>query len=290
MTAEALAARFDRDRARLRAMAFRMLGSVQDAEDATQRAWIKATRADLAEIANLHAWFTTVVARECLDMLRARRRRNELPLEEELATADRELAPSAEEEVIRLESISRALLVVLERLSPAQRVAFVLHDLFAVPFDEIATALNRTPTAAKKLASTARQQIRPDTVASEDSAAGADLAVVRAFLKASREGDMAALLGILAPDIVRRADRQLVPAGVPTEVRGARAVAEETRLFAPRAQAGEVALIDGSAGVVIAPSGRLRAVLRVTIHAGRIHTIDLMDATRAASAHITLAQ
>jgi RNA polymerase sigma factor (sigma-70 family) len=287
MKEQALAVSFDNDRARLRALSFRMLGSVEDAEDAIQRAWMKTARSEFDDVANLSGWFTTVVSRECLDMLRARRRRNELSINEELATADRDITPSAEEEVIRIESVSRALFVVLERLSPAQRVAFVLHDLFAVPFEEIALILNRTPTAAKKLASRARQQIGPHAVESTESAV-ADLAVVEAFLKASRDGDIVTLVHILAPDVVRRADATLLPSGVATEVLGAQAVAEETKVFAPRARVGVVMMIDGAPGIVVAPGGRLRAVLRVAIRHGQIHGVDLADEQRSRAADITL--
>lgn len=254
-------------------MSYRMLGSLDDAEDAIQRAWFKAARSDLDEVANLSGWFSRVVSRECLDMLRTRRRRAELPLNEESA-ADRDHALSAEEEVIRVESVSRALLVILDRLTPAQRVAYVLHDLFAVPFDEIGAVLDRSPAAAKKLASKARSQIGPQRSPPGEVAA-ADIKLVEAFLTAARHGDLTTLLAILAPDAVRRADAQLVPAGVATEVRGARAIAEETTLFAPRARVGAVVLLDGAPGIVIAPGGKLWAILRVAIQDARIHEIDL---------------
>jgi RNA polymerase sigma-70 factor, ECF subfamily len=289
MQADVLAARFEYDRPQLRAMSYRMLGSIEDAEDAIQRAWLKAARSDLDAVSNLSGWFARVVSRECLDMLRARRRRSELPLHEELGTAEQDGAPSAEEEVIRTEAVSRALLVVLDRLSPAQRVAFVLHDLFAVPFDEIADILDRTPTAAKKLASKARLQIGPHKPRSPDESRGADIELVDAFLNASRHGDIATLLEILAPGVIRRADVSLIPAGVSTEVQGARAVAEETRVFAPRARVGAVVMIDGFPGIVIAPGGHLRAILRVTIADGQIHQIQLSDPVHLPDVDITLA-
>lgn len=286
MQADALTARFEHDRPHLRAMSYRMLGSIEDAEDAIQRAWLKAARSDLDAVSNLSGWFTRVVSRECLDMLRARRRRSELPLNEDWGTADHDLAPSAEEEVLRVEAVSRALLVILDRLTPAQRVAYVLHDLFAVPFDEIADILDRSPAAAKKLASKARLEIRPHETG--DAPAGADVAIVEAFLNAARNGDLATLLDILAPGVVRRTDASLVPAGVAAEVRGARAVAEETKLFAPRAAVGAVVLIDGSPGIVIAPGGTLRSILRVTIVDGQIHEIDLRAPHQLPNAVITL--
>jgi RNA polymerase sigma-70 factor (ECF subfamily) len=288
MQADVLAARFERDRPHLRAMSYRMLGSIEDAEDAVQRAWFKAARSDLDAVSNLSGWFSRVVSRECLDMLRARRRRGELPLNDDWGTAGHDPAPSAEEEVMRVEAVSRALLVVLDRLSPAQRVAYVLHDLFAVPFDEIADILDRSPVAAKKLASKARREIRPHDQRVRDAAAGADVAIVEAFLNAARDGDLATLLDILAPGVVRRTDASLVPAGVATEVRGARAVAEETKLFAPRAAVGAVVLLDGSPGIVIAPGGKLRSILRLTIVEGRIHEIDLRAPHQLPDVVITL--
>lgn len=290
MQADELAARFEQDRAYLRAISHRMLGSLDDAEDAIQRAWLKAARSDLDEITNLTGWFSRVVSRECLDMLRTRRRRGELPLKEDWGTVDPGLAPSAEEEVIRVESVSRALLVVLDRLTPAQRVAYVLHDLFAVPFDEIAVILDRSQAAAKKLASKARRQIGPAPSRSGDVTAVADVELVQAFLNAARDGDLTTLLEVLAPDVVRRAEASLVPGGVANEVRGARAVAEETRLFAPRARVGAVVLLDGAPGVVIAPAGKLRAILRVAIHDGHIAEIDLSTPNHLPDIVITLVE
>lgn len=288
MQADELAARFERDRPHLRALSYRMLGSLDDAEDAIQRAWFKAARSDVDEVENLSGWFSRVVSRECLDMLRTRRRRAELPLNEESGTADRDLALSAEEEVIRVESVSRALLVILDRLTPAQRVAYVLHDLFAVPFDEIGAVLDRSPAAAKKLASKARLQIGPQRSPAGEVAA-ADIKLVEAFLNAARHGDLTTLLEILAPDVVRRADVKLVPTGVATEVRGARAVAEETTLFAPRARVGAVVLLDGAPGIVIAPGGKLWAILRVAIQDARIHEIDLNSPAQLPDVAITMA-
>jgi len=267
-----------------------MLGSVEDAEDAIQRAWLKAVRSDLDGVENLSGWFARVVSRECLDMLRARRRRNERPLREELAIAERDLAPSAEEEVIRVEAVSRALLVVLDQLSPAQRAAFVLHDLFAVPFDEIATIMGRSPDAAKKLASKARLRIGPDPRRSSDPTLVADVELVDAFLKAARTGDIGTLLEVLAPGVVRRADPSLLPAGIPAELQGAQAIAEETQVFAPRARVGTVVLIDDAPSVVIAPGGKVRAILRLTIRDAQIQEIDLVDAARCPVGHITLAR
>jgi RNA polymerase sigma-70 factor (ECF subfamily) len=252
-----LARRFDADRRHLRSVAFRLLGSVADADDAVQSAWLKASRSDfdaVTNIANLTGWFTTITAHEAFDQLRARKRRAEQPL------AD----PGS------------ALLVVLDGLSPARRVAFVLHDVFAVPFETIAGVLDRSPTAAKKLASRARGRLHAGSPTEEPRRVAAHLEIVEAFLAASRGGDIATLLELLAPDVVRRVDRALVPDDVPTEMRGAREVAEETRRFARRARAGVVMHIDGVPGVVIAPRGRAQALLQIGVGAdNRIHTIDI---------------
>lgn len=284
MDPESLASRWDADRPHLRAVAYRLLGSLDDADDVVQQVWLKASRSDLDGVENLTGWLTTVTARECLDLLRVRRRRGEVPLPDEAVAQAR----SGEEEAVLAESVGLALLVVLDRLSPAQRVAFVLHDLFAVPFDQIARVLDRSPTAAKKLASRARERVhgRVDAVTPD---LADQLRLTEAFLAASRDGDLRTLLDVLAPDVVRRADPVLVPAGVPVEVRGAAEVAEETRLFAHRARAGAVVLVGGEPGVVVAPAGRLRAVLRLTIHAGRVHRVDIVgDPVRLAALDLTV--
>ncbi|MEQ4299968.1 sigma-70 family RNA polymerase sigma factor [Plantactinospora sp. B6F1] len=279
-TDEFLADRFARDRQHLGAVAYRLLGSLPDAEDAVQQAWLKASRTDLAEVRNLTGWLTTVTARECLDMLRARRRRAELALPDPEFPAPGAApvpapARTAEEEVLLAESVGLALLVVLDRLSPAQRVAFVLHDLFSVPFEEVGRVLDRSPVAAKKLASRARDRVH-GPAPREQRLAARHLPLVAAFLAASRGGDLATLLELLAPDVVRRADPVLLPAGMPTELRGARAVAEETRHFAARARTGGPAWVDGGPGIVIAPRGRLMVVLRLSVEAGRIRTIEVI--------------
>jgi RNA polymerase sigma-70 factor (ECF subfamily) len=268
---EGLAACFEADRAHLRAVAYRMLGSLDEADDAVQRAWLRTERADLAGVANLTGWLTTVVARVCLDMLRSRRRHGEEPLTAAADAAGHRDGDGPEEEAVLAESVGRALLVVLDRLGPAERVAFVLQDLFAVPFDEIATVVGRTPAASKKLASRARARVRGEaSVGAVDLARHA--AVVEAFLAASRGGDLDVLVELLAPDVVRRADRQ----DVVGEVRGARAVAEETRVFSQGARSAEVALVDGLPGLVVAPAGRLRLVLRIAVEGGRITVIDVI--------------
>jgi RNA polymerase sigma-70 factor (ECF subfamily) len=273
-----LALRFDADRRHLRAVAFTLLGSAADADDAVQSAWLKASRSDVATIDNLTGWFTTITAREALDQLRVRKRRAERPLADlnELdGFAGSVSSAPADEDVLLAGSVSAALLVVLDRLSPAQRVAFVLHDVFALPFETIARLLDRSPAAAKKLASRARVRLH---AAPATSARHADQheRIVEAFLEASRGGDIATLLELLAPDVIRTVDRALVPGDVPSEVRGAREVAEETRRFARRARAGVVMLIDGAPGIVIAPHGRPRILLQIGIGAdNRIHRVDI---------------
>jgi RNA polymerase sigma factor (sigma-70 family) len=268
-----LAACFEANRDHLRGVAYRMLGSLDEADDAVQQAWLRADRADLGGIENLAAWLTTVVARVCLDMLRVRRTRAEEPLTPAADTViERRGGADPEQEVMLAESVGYALLVVLERLTPAERVAFVLHDLFAVPFDEIATVVGRSPVASKKLASRARNRVQGAAMV-----AGVDLArhygVVDAFLTATRGGDLNTLVELLAPDVVRRADRRF---GVPPEVRGDRAVADETRRFARVAQSADVALVDGMPGIIVAPRGRLFSVLRLRIEQGRITEIDVI--------------
>ncbi|MCV7259173.1 sigma-70 family RNA polymerase sigma factor [Mycobacterium shimoidei] len=268
---EELARRFDADRRHLRSVAFHLLGSAADAEDAVQAAWLKASRADPDGIENPTGWFTTITAREALDQLRTRKRRAEQPLE---AWEPAPVMP-VDEDVLLADAVDRALLVVIDRLTPEQRVAFVLHDVFGVPFETIGDLLGRSAGAAKKLASRARGRVRPAPSA-EPSPTAEHVRIVQAFLEASRGGDIATLLELLAPNVIRRVDRVLVPADVPTEVRGARQVAEETRQFTQRARVGVVVLVDGAPGIAIAPAGRLQALLRIGIREGRVHTIDIV--------------
>ncbi|WP_067450239.1 sigma-70 family RNA polymerase sigma factor [Actinomadura macra] len=268
-----LAAHFERCRGHLRAVAFRMLGSADEADDAVQETWLRASRAGTAGVANVPGWLTTIVGRVCLDLLRSRRRRGEEPAE--LAGLETVASDAAdpEDEAVLADSVGLALLVVLDRLGPAERVAFVLHDLFAVPFAEIAGIVGRSPVAAKKLASRARARVH-----GTPAAPVADLArqreVVEAFLAASRAGDLDALLAVLAPDVVRRTDRAV--AGATTELRGARHIAEETRGNAARARFARPALINGVPGVVVAPRGRLQIVLRLRIDGERVAAIDVV--------------
>lgn len=269
---EYLAEQFEGHRRHLHSVAFHLLGSAADADDAVQSAWLKASGANFTAVDNLAGWLTTITARTAVDQLRARARRGEQPLPETLDQGPAALA--AEEEALRSEAVSRALLVVLDRLSPAQRAAFVLHDVFDVPFEQIGELLDRSTDAAKKLASRARERLHAEPAA-EPRRRAEHQQIVTAFLAASRGGDIPALLELLAPDVVRRVDPVLVPAGVPTEMRGAADVATETRRFTARTRAGAVLLVDGAPGIAIAPGGRLLAVLRIGIGNGRIHTIDI---------------
>ncbi len=281
MTVEDLAQQFDADRRHLRSVAFHLLGSADDADDAVQSAWLNASRADFDTIDNLSGWFTTITARAAIDLLRTRARRAEQPLTEpgELERTSGLASVAADEEVLLADSVSRALLVVVDRLSPAQRAAFVLHDVFGLPFEAIGDLLDRAPGAAKKLASRARARLH-GSPAAEPQHTAEHAKIVQAFLNASRGGDIPTLVELLAPDVVRRVDRTLVPDDVATEVSGAGEVAEETRRFARRAQAGTVLLIDGIPGVAIAPGGHVQALLCIGIgDDDRIHVIDITGDT-----------
>jgi RNA polymerase sigma-70 factor (ECF subfamily) len=275
---QALAERFEADRVHLRAVAYRLLGSLHDADDAVQTAWLKVSEHGISGVDNPTGWFTTVTAHECLDRLRQRKRRAEVLGADGLIPAAAAAAPAADEEVATAESVGRALMVVLDRLSPAQRVAFILHDVFAVPFDVIGEVVDRSPAAAKKLASRARQRVYAAPTVPEHATAE-HLEIAEAFIAASRHGNLAMLMEILAPDVVRHVDRVLVPKHVSTELRGAKEFAEETRMFATMARSAEVALLDGTPGIVVAPAGRLKALLRLDIRDGRVHAIDIIGAT-----------
>jgi RNA polymerase sigma-70 factor, ECF subfamily len=274
---------FEAARPQLLSVAHRILGSTHDAQDAVQSTWLRATsaRADAGAeepVANPAGWLTTITARICLDELRARRRRGELPLLADAIPAD-EL--SADEAVIRADDVSRALMVLLDQLTPPQRVAYVLHDLFAVPFDHIAVVLDSTVPNAKKHASRARQRLdrvdpEPGAVASEH----ADRVIVDAFLTAARTGDTRAMIGLLAPDCVRDADAALVPPGIATVVTGATTVAEETKHFVDRIRMTCPLVINGSRAHLIAPGGHPLAGLHIDIDDGRISRITLRAVQR----------
>jgi RNA polymerase sigma-70 factor (ECF subfamily) len=266
-----LARRFESNRARLGTIAYRMLGSRTEAEDAVQEAWLRLSRT--GDVENLGGWLTTVVARVCLDMLRTRRSRRE----ESVDAGPREVAGlttpgDAEQEAVLAESVGLALLVVLDRLTPAERVAFVLHDMFDLSFEEIAPVVGRSVGAARQLASRARRRVRGAT---GDPAADRDRQgqVVEAFLAASRQGDFDALLALLDPSVVVRADAAAVQSGASPEVRGA---AEVARTFAGRARAAQPALVDGVVGLAWAPGGRPRVVFDLVVEDGRIVAIDLI--------------
>ncbi|WUI03351.1 sigma-70 family RNA polymerase sigma factor [Spirillospora sp. NBC_00431] len=270
----ALAEQFETHRGQLRAVAYRMLGSAGEADDAVQEAWLRLARTDPAGIGSLEAWLRTVVSRLCLDMLRARASRREEPYGwPPPAQPAGDGGPEQEAELI--DAVGRAMLVVLDTLGPAERVAFVLHDVFAVPFEEIAAIVGRTPTAAKKLASRARHRVRgaADVPAAE---LAAQRRVVEAFLAAARGGDLDALLAVLAPDVVRRADPAVLPPGRAPIARGAGAVAREMRRFGARARYAEPALVDGRVGAVVAPHGRLQIAIAITVRDGRVTEYELI--------------
>ncbi|BCJ36923.1 DNA-directed RNA polymerase sigma-70 factor [Actinocatenispora thailandica] len=266
---EELAEGFERARPRLRAVAYRMLGSASEADDAVQEAWLRLSRADRGDVRSLPAWLTTVVARICLNMLQARQTRREQPLEDHEPPAGG-ADPAAEAELT--ESVGLALSTVLDRLAPAERLAFVLHDMFAVPFDEIADIAGRSPAAVRQLASRARRRVRESGARPEPDRAR-QRTVVQAFLAASRNGDFAALLALLDPDAVLRADAAAVATGASTGVVGAAAVAEQ---FAGRARAARFALVDGAAALVWSVGGEVRVVFTLTVVGDRITEIEIL--------------
>ncbi|MEV0248352.1 sigma-70 family RNA polymerase sigma factor [Nocardia sp. NPDC050712] len=349
---ELLARRFEDRRAHLRAVAYRMLGSAAEAEDAVQEAWLRLAKSDTSDIENLDGWLTTVVSRICLDLLRTRTSRREDPLEFIDTVADSD----PEHEAVLIDSVGRALLVVLDTLGPDERVAFVLHDMFAVPFDEIAPVVGRTTATTKKLASRARvragggsgtsataeqltsgarvraggesgtsattkklagrdkvrAEVESGTSATAETLAGRDRVragggsgtpanteqlasgarvraggeaaaelgrqreIVEAFLAAAREGDLAALLAVLAPDVVRTADPAALPAGMAVVIRGAQAVAGETVVLQRRSQFAAIALVDGAVGILVAPHGKLALALRMTITGDRVAAYEVI--------------
>ena len=271
---ELLAERFEANRAHLRTVAYRMLGSMAEADDAVQEAWLRLSRSGATEVQNLGGWLTTIVARVCLDMLRSRKSRREEPLggdslEPIVSRGD---GSDPEHEALLADSVGLAMLVVLETLAPAERVAFVLHDMFDLPFDEIARIVGRSPEAARQLASRARRRVQ-GTDAKSAADATRQRVIVDAFLAASRGGDFAALLALLDPDVVLRADREAVRVGATELVRGAVAVAET---FSGRARTAQPALVDGAAGLVWAPGGRPRVVFGFTIANGKIVEIEML--------------
>jgi RNA polymerase sigma factor (sigma-70 family) len=269
------AERFEADRPYLRAVAYRMLGSTSEVDDAVQEAWLRLSRSDAAAVENLRGWLTTVVARICLDMLRARKSRREEPIGPD--TPEPSIHDAHEQDAEMADSVGAALLVVLETLAPAERLAFVLHDMFAVPFEEIAAIVGRTPAAARQLASRARRRVQgtPQIV---DADLERKRRIVDAFLAASKNGDFEGLLAVLDPDVVFRADAAAVRLGSLAEIRGAAAVAGT---FRGRAQAARPALADGTMAVAVILGGQLRIVLRLAFAGERISGVEaIADAGR----------
>ncbi len=265
-----LADEFEANRGHLRAVAFRMLGSRSEAEDAVQEAWLRLTRSDRSDVDNLSGWLTTVVARICLDMLRARKTRREEPLDLPAHGAIVDIASNPEREAAFADSVGLALLVVLQTLSPAERVAFVLHDMFDLPFEEIATVIGRSAAAARQLASRARRRVQgqPET---PDVDLARKRSIAEAFLIASRNGDIEGLIAVLAPDAVFRPDAAATRLGNVVPLRGAAAVAES---FKGRATSARVALVDDEVGLVVFIEGQLRVVLTLSFEGDRISTVD----------------
>jgi RNA polymerase sigma factor (sigma-70 family) len=272
-----LAERFEANRAHLRGVAFRMLGSVTEADDAVQEAWIRLSRTDASQVDNLRAWLTTVVARVCLNMLRSRQTRREASLGTHLPDpiVSPEEGIDPEQEALLGDSVGLALLVVLDALTPAERVAFVLHDVFAVPFDEIARIVGRTPTAARQLASRARRRVQGAPVPDVDLAG--QWAVVDAFLAAARAGDFERLLAVLDPEVVLRSDGGVARPDLTSLVRGAQAVAERAMAFRGVAETSTRVLVNGiPGGVTRAPDGSPFSVVALTVKGGRIVGIDVL--------------
>jgi RNA polymerase sigma factor (sigma-70 family) len=278
---EWLAKRFEEHSSHLRAVGYRMLGSLSEADDAVQEAWLRLSRSETSSVENLGGWLTTVVGRVCLDMLRSRTSRRVVSLGESLGTRVPEPLVSRtdgidpEHEALLADSVGLALLVVLETLAPAERLAFVLHDMFSVPFEEIAPIVGRSPTAARQLASRARRRVQ-GAATSADAGLACQREVVDAFLTASREGDFEVLLAVLDPDVVLRIDGGAVRAGLSREVRGVRAVAGQTLTFSRLSPFVRPALVNGAAGVVVAPRGRPFAVMGFTVRRGKIVEIDVL--------------
>jgi RNA polymerase sigma-70 factor (ECF subfamily) len=264
---------FEEHRSHLNAVAYRMLGSVPEAEDAVQEAWLRMDRADVGDVRNMRGWLTTVVAHICLDMLRARGARPEQPLDEAAAPHTATTEPvDPEQQALLADSVGAALLVILQRLSPAERLAFVLHDMFDLPFAEIAPIVGRTENTAAQLAARARRRVRGQT---PDPATdlGRQRQLVEAFLAAARDGDLDSLLTALDAEVVLRVDA--AAAGTATTIRGADAVGRNARAFASNARFAEPALVDGAVGIVVAPEGRLTLVLRFGVVDDKITEIDI---------------
>ena len=286
---------FEEHRAHLRSVAYRMLGSLTEAEDAVQESWLRLHRAGTGDVRDLRAWLTTVVSRVCLDMLRSRASRREDSLDSGVHVPDpivTSVDDDPAEQAILADSVGIALLVVLDTLSPAERLAFVLHDVFAVPFEQIGPILDRTPAAAKQLASRARRRLQTAPARTPRARTGAghagDWAVVDAFLAASREGDFERLLAILDPDVVLRADAGTGPFGPSTLVRGAREVIAQAQRFAPLGRFARPVLVNGGPGFLVARDGEPLALMALTVRDGRITEMDVLaDPDRLARLDLT---
>jgi RNA polymerase sigma-70 factor (ECF subfamily) len=274
---EWLTQRFEAHRPRMRAVAYRMLGSVSEADDAVQDSWLRLDRADTSSVENLEAWLTTVVARVCLNKLRSREQRREESLD--VHVPDPIVSPESgvdpQHEAVLADSVGLALQVVLETLTPAERLAFVLHDMFAVPFEEIAPMIERSPEAARQLASRGRRRVRGQAPA-PDPDLPRQRQVVDAFFAAARDGDLDALVAVLHPDVVLRSDGGRAPARLTTVITGARAVAGQAITFGRLFPYARPALVNGAAGVVVAAHGRPLSVMAFTVTGGRIAAIDVL--------------
>lgn len=271
---------FESNRGHLQGMAYRMLGSLSEAEDAVQETWIRLSRSDVVDVKNLRGWLTTVAARVCLDMLRARKARREEELSPQLtevrANAPRWLDP--EQEMVMADSVGLALLVILETLTPAERLAFVLHDMFGVPFSEIAAMVGRSEVATKKLASRARLRVRGGNfVPADRSELDRHRKIVEAFLAASRSRNLNAVLEVLDADVVRRADPSALAAGAPLELHGAQAVAREVLTNTALAKAARVAMVDGSAGIIVVVRRQLVVALKFSSANEKVTGIEVIS-------------
>ncbi|MFI7071608.1 RNA polymerase sigma factor SigJ [Micromonospora sediminicola] len=280
---DTLAERFERQRPRLRAVAYRLLGSLAEAEDAVQETWLRLARADAGAIDNLDAWLTTVVARVSLNTLRSRAARREDPLDGHLP--DPVVEPDADpaRAAVLADTVGLALLVVLDTLTPTERLAFVLHDMFAVPFDEIGPLVDRSPAAARQLASRARRRVRGQAPAPDPDLAR-QRAVVDAFLTAARDGDFDALIAVLHPDVVLRSDGGTARARHTTVLTGAPAVAAQATTFGRLSPYARPVLVNGAAGVLVSAGGRTLSVMAFTVVAGRIVAVDVIADPRRLAA------
>jgi RNA polymerase sigma factor (sigma-70 family) len=275
--AQRLAERFEQDRGHLRAVAYRLLGSLSEADDAVQETWMRLSRSGASDVNNLTGWLTTVVGRVCLDMIRSRAARREEPLgvhvpDPVVSSQDR---TDPEHQALLADSVGLALLVVVQALAPAERLAFVLHDMFAVPFGQIAAIIGRSPNAARLLASRARRRVQAAAAAPDPDLAD-QRRVVDAFFAASQEGDFGALVALLDPDVVVRADYGAAPAGASRQVRGAPAVAEQALSFSRLIAFARPALVNGTAGIVVARNGQPLTIMGFTVKHGRITEIDIL--------------